>query len=117
MKCPLRFHQKGFTLIELIIVIAILAILAMVAVANMGTFIHLGRVNAANAELANIQTANHAYNSDNHIFATSSAELEDYVDRPLKGSYEFDPDSGAITGTPTSGYDGVTWSASLARFD
>ena len=77
MKCPLRFHQKGFTLIELIIVIAILAILAVVAVANMGTFLHLGRVNAANSELANVQTANQAYAiDDNHIFATTSADLE-----------------------------------------
>lgn len=110
--------NNGFTLIELLIVIAILAILAVVALANMGTFIHLGRVNAANSELANVQTANHAYRNDNEErkFASNSSYLEPYFDKDLKGYYEFDPETGAITGTPTIDYDGVTWDTSSGKF-
>ena len=92
----------------------------MVAIANMGTFIHMGRKNAANSELANVQTANQAYNSDKHIFATTSDDLGEYINggtAVLHGSYQFDATSGKIVGAPISGYDGVTWSASLSRFD
>ncbi|MBN1367159.1 MAG: prepilin-type N-terminal cleavage/methylation domain-containing protein [Dehalococcoidales bacterium] len=116
----LRLDQKGFTLIELLIIIAILAILAVVALANVGNFVHISRVNAANTELESVQKANQAYAIENkNIFATSSAELDnkDYLSKPLKGTYEFDSLTGFITGTPISGYDGVTWNASLSRFD
>lgn len=110
-------RKNGFTLIELLIIVAILAILAVVVFANMGTFMHMGRVNAANSELTNVRTANQAYNNDNSTFATTSDDLDDYLDRSLKGSYSFDPSSGAITGTPSSGYDGVSWNASSGKFE
>ena len=56
MRLPKR-GEKGFTLIELLIVIAILGVLAAVVLPNVGKFIGSGEKEAAETELANIQSA------------------------------------------------------------
>ena len=56
MKIPKR-GEKGFTLIELLIVVAILGVLAAVVIPNVGRFIGRGEEEAAETELANIQSA------------------------------------------------------------
>ena len=56
MRLPKR-GEKGFTLIELLIVVAILGVLAAVVIPNVGRFIGRGQEEAAETELANIQTA------------------------------------------------------------
>jgi prepilin-type N-terminal cleavage/methylation domain-containing protein len=116
-----RYGEEGFTLIEILIVIAILGILALIALPNMSSFLHSGKVNAANAELDNVQTANHAYSVvNNGTYATSSADLGlgGYINggtAAIRGSYTFDPDTGTITGTPI--YPEVTWNGTNKKFE
>jgi len=54
-----QFHyaEKGFTLMELVVVIAILAIIAVVVVPNVGQFIGRGKTEAYATELYNVRTA------------------------------------------------------------
>jgi prepilin-type N-terminal cleavage/methylation domain-containing protein len=49
--------EKGFTLLELLIIVAILGILAGTIIPNVTSFIGKGQVAAANSELAEVGTA------------------------------------------------------------
>ena len=55
-KCFKKNH-KGYTLIELLVVIAVLGVIVGVAVPNIVEFMDSGEVEAAGAELHNVQVA------------------------------------------------------------
>ena len=57
-------NEKGFTLIELMIVIAIIGILAAIAIPNFITYRKRAYNSAANADCKNIYTAAQAYYTD-----------------------------------------------------
>lgn len=57
----MRSGEKGFTLAELLIVVAILRIIAVLIIRNIGTFMTMGTVAAANSEAENVKTALPAY--------------------------------------------------------
>ena len=56
--------QKGFTLIEMIVVVGIIAVLAAVIVPNIGKFIGSGEQGAKDAEYESVQTALNAMMAD-----------------------------------------------------
>ena len=70
-----RKDEKGFTLIELMIVIAIIGILAAIAIPQFSAYRTRSYNSAANADLRNAATAQEAYYVDFQSYATSVTSL------------------------------------------
>jgi len=119
--------EKGLTLIELLIVVAILGIIAAVIIPNIGTFMTMGTVSAANSEAENVKTASLAYYADVGIWPVHTGSVSgnysftDYYAGSLRASYHFDGDGfldgvgdppptvPTDAGTTSSEYNGIEW--------
>jgi len=117
--------EKGFTLIELLIVIAIVGIIAAVIIPNVGTFMSMGTVSAANSEAENVKTAALAYYVDaldwpddttsSITVGNTTISFMDYYAGTLKASYSFD-DAGFINGVGEPGGTGGGTTSSLYKY-
>jgi len=89
-----RIHNgnKGFTLVELLIVIAIMGVLAGVVVPNVTGFIGSGSEQAAKAELRTIQTAMDAAIIDLGFTAATDGSAFTITDFSSAGGGDIDPD-------------------------
>ena len=72
-----RQGQKGFTLIELMIVIAIIGILAAIAIPNFISYRKRSYDTAAQSDLKNLMTAQEAYYVDNSTYKPIGTEGSD----------------------------------------
>ena len=94
--------EKGFTLIEMLVVVGLLAALAGVVVINLILFVNRGHEEAAATELHNVQCAVVAYMSENDRQIPS--DIDALVDagylltRP-HGSYIIDQSTAKVTQT------------------
>ena len=68
-------NEKGFTLIELMIVIAIIGILAAIAIPQFSAYRTRSYNSAAQADLRNSATAQEAYYVDNQSYADAATDL------------------------------------------
>jgi general secretion pathway protein G len=67
--------QRGFTLVELLIVIVILGILAGIVVFAVGNLTNNAKTNACNTEKSSITTAAEAYKAQNGSYPANMAAL------------------------------------------
>ena len=57
-------RERGFTLIEVVIVVSILGIISSVVIPNVGGFLGTANLAAANNEVAAVTTASRAFYAD-----------------------------------------------------
>ena len=101
-----KFHksnEKGFTLIELMIVIAIIGILAAIAIPQFSAYRTRSYNSAAQADVRNTATANEAYFIDHQRYAAQASQLT--------GSTYGLATSQNVTVTSTGGTSGYTITA------
>jgi len=67
--------QKGFTLIELMIVIAIIGILAAIAIPQFGAYRRRGYNSSVQADLKNLSTCEEAYFTDEYTYTATMANV------------------------------------------
>ena len=91
----MKKDEKGFTLIELMIVIAIIGILAAIAIPQFNAYRARSYNASANADMRNLQTSMEGYYVDFEIYPTCADTAE--VISTL-GGYGFTKSSGVVIG-------------------
>ena len=77
--------QKGFTLLELMVVLVIIGVLGALIAPNVLGRADDARVTAAKTDISNIMQALKLYKLDNHRYPTTEQGLQALVQRPSSG--------------------------------
>lgn len=78
-------QQRGFTLIELMVVLVIIGVLAALIVPNVLDRADDARVTAARTDIANLMQALKLYKLDNQRYPTAEQGLQALVKKPTSG--------------------------------
>jgi general secretion pathway protein G len=78
----MRRHQRGFTLIELMVVLAIIGVLAALIVPNVLGRADDARITAARTDVGNLMQALKLYKLDNQRFPTAAQGLNALIAKP-----------------------------------
>jgi len=76
------YHQKGFTLIEIMVVVVIISILAALIVPKIMDRPDQARIVKAQGDIRVIETALKLYKLDNHFYPSTDQGLEALIIRP-----------------------------------
>lgn len=79
---PFDRRQRGFTLIEIMVVVIIIGILAAIVAPNVIGRVDDAQITKAKAEIANIENALKFYRLDNFAYPSSEQGLEALVTKP-----------------------------------
>ena len=85
LRSPARALQRGFTLIELMVVLVIIGVLAALIVPNVIGRADDARATAAKTDVNNIMQALKLYRLDNQRYPTAEQGLQALVTRPTTG--------------------------------
>lgn len=77
-----RYRQRGFTLIEILVVVVIVGILGAIIVPNLLGRPDQARVTAAQSDIRSLANALDIYRLDNFIYPSTEQGLEALVSRP-----------------------------------
>ena len=105
--------QKGFTLIELMIVVAIIAILAAIAISQYQDYVIRSQVSEGSSLADGVKTALGEFVNNRGYFPAGNQSAGLALATSIKGEYVGSVDVGATTGIIIAYYNGTKANASI----